>query len=87
MKPVITIGSSETRTTYNGYLLLQMLFTVVVTPLFSIFTRKCIQEWLFGTDSTGYPACTDYGRINGETSLQWLQFFAEQCRQAATRKV
>jgi len=61
-----------------------MLFAVLVTPLFSIFARKCMLELLLGADSTGYHACTDYGWINGETFLQWLHFFAEQGRQAAT---
>jgi len=39
----------------------------------------------FGAYSTGYHSCADYGWINGETFLQGLQFFAEQCRRAATR--
>jgi hypothetical protein len=64
-----------------------MLFAVLITPLFSIFARKHRQDRLLGADYTGYHSCTDYGWINGETSLQWLQFFAEEGRQAATRKV
>jgi hypothetical protein len=59
-------------------------FSVLVTPLFSIFAQKRMQELLLGADSTGYHACTDHGWINGETFLQWLQLFAEQGRQAAT---
>jgi len=61
-----------------------MLFEVLVTPLFPIFARKRTQERLFGADSTGYHACRNYGYINGETFLQWLQFFAKQGCQAAT---
>jgi hypothetical protein len=62
-----------------------VLFAVLVTPLSSIFARKRMQERLLGTDSTGYHACTDYGWINGEAFLHWIQFFAVQGRQAATR--
>jgi len=62
-----------------------MLFAELVTPLFSIFARKPVQERLLGAYSTGYHAFADYGWINGETFLQGLQFFAEQCRQDASR--
>jgi hypothetical protein len=62
-----------------------MLFAVLVTPQFSIFARKRMQERLLGADSTGYYAYTDYGWINGEEFLQRLQSFAEEGRKAATR--
>jgi hypothetical protein len=56
-----------------------MLDALLFAALSSIFVQKRLQEQI--------QQDTDYGWNNGKTSLQWLQFFAEQGRQAATGKV
>jgi hypothetical protein len=57
-------------------------------PPFLIFARKRMQERLPDGAPTGCQAsCTDNGWINGETLLQWLQFFVEQVRPTPVSKV
>jgi hypothetical protein len=53
-------------------------------PPFLIFARKHMQERLLDGCQV---SCTDNGWINGETFLQWLQFFVEQVRPTPASKV
>jgi hypothetical protein len=57
-------------------------------PPFLVFARKrMIKRRVDGAPTECQASRTENRCISGETFLQWLQFFVEQVRPTATRKV